>query len=51
MIDKSLNQHYIYGVLAFIKEYTSGMAFHYYSNGIQREFQLEIRNSDLRSIK
>lgn len=45
-----LNKYYIYGQIAFIKEFTSGIAFHFLENNIKREFQLEIENNKLERI-
>lgn len=44
------NKYYIYGQIAFIKEFTSGVAFHYFDNKQKREFQIEIENKKLERI-
>ncbi len=45
------NKYYIYGQIAFLKEFTSGIAFHYFQNGTKREFQLEVEYNKMKGIK
>ena len=45
------NKYFIYGQIAFIKQHTSGIAFHYLKNGIKHEFQIEIENNKLKGLK
>lgn len=44
------NKYFIIGRIAFIKEFTSGIAFNYFEKGIKREFQIEVENKLMEGI-
>ena len=44
-------KYYIYGQIAFVKQYTSGIAFHELKHGLKHEFQIEIENNKLKGLK